>query len=64
MDGHIWGRGTLDDERSLVGICTAVERLIDYGFTPAQDFWLSFGCNEEASGTAAVLAVEELKKRA
>jgi carboxypeptidase PM20D1 len=28
VDGHIWGRGTLDDKRSLVGICTAVERLI------------------------------------
>lgn len=61
-DGAIWGRGTLDDKGPLVGICEAVETLLSDGFTPAQDVWLSFGCNEEVSGTAAVLAVEELKR--
>jgi carboxypeptidase PM20D1 len=40
-----------------------VERLLDADFTPAQDVWLSFGCNEEVSGTSAVLAVEELSRR-
>ncbi|MCD9198309.1 M20/M25/M40 family metallo-hydrolase [Aeromicrobium wangtongii] len=63
VDGSIWGRGTLDDKGSLVGICAAVERLLEAGFVPAQDVWLSFGCNEEVSGTAAVLAVEELTRR-
>jgi carboxypeptidase PM20D1 len=62
-DGAIWGRGTLDDKGELVAICVAVERLLEQGFTPAQDVWLSFGCNEEVSGTAAVLAVEELRRR-
>ena len=59
----IWGRGTLDDKGCLVGICVAVEELLAEGFTPAQDVWLSFGCDEEVMGTAAVLAVEELKRR-
>jgi carboxypeptidase PM20D1 len=63
VDGHIWGRGTLDDKGSLVGICEAVETLLERDFTPAQDVWLSFGCNEEVSGTSAVLAVEELSRR-
>jgi carboxypeptidase PM20D1 len=63
VDGNIWGRGTLDDKGSLVAICAAVERLLGEGFVPAQDVWLSFGCNEETSGTAATLAVEELKRR-
>jgi carboxypeptidase PM20D1 len=63
VDGHIWGRGTLDDKGSLVAICEAVETLLERGFTPAQDVWLSFGCNEEVSGASAVLAVEELTRR-
>jgi carboxypeptidase PM20D1 len=62
-DGAVWGRGTLDDKGSLVAICEATEALLEQGFTPAQDVWLSFGCNEEVSGTAAGLAVEELTRR-
>jgi len=63
VDGQIWGRGTLDDKGCLVGICEAVETLLERGFTPAQDVWLSFGCDEEVFGTAATQAVEELKGR-
>ncbi len=63
VDGHIWGRGTLDDKGCLVAICEAVERHLAAGFTPAQDVWLSFGCDEEVSGHAAELAVEELRGR-
>ncbi|WP_141014932.1 M20/M25/M40 family metallo-hydrolase [Nocardioides sambongensis] len=59
----VHGRGTLDDKGSLVAICEAVEALLAAGFVPAQDVWLSFGCNEEVSGTAATLAVEELTRR-
>jgi carboxypeptidase PM20D1 len=62
-DGAVWGRGTLDDKGSLVAICEATEALLERGFTPAQDVWLSFGCNEEVSGPAAGLAVEELTRR-
>jgi carboxypeptidase PM20D1 len=62
-DDAIWGRGTLDDKGELVAICVAVENLLEAGFTPQQDVWLSFGCNEEVSGTSAVLAVEELRRR-
>ncbi len=60
---QIWGRGTLDDKGCLVGICESVERLLARGFTPSQDLWLSFGCDEEVSGEAASLAVAELDKR-
>ncbi len=63
VDGVIWGRGTLDDKGSLVAICEAVESLLERDVVPAQDVWLSFGCNEEVSGTAAVLAVAELRRR-
>lgn len=63
VDGHIWGRGTLDDKGSLVAICEAVERLLAADHVPAQDVWLSFGCDEEVMGTAAQLAVAELQER-
>src|SRR6476620_8361523 len=62
VDGQLWGRGTLDDKGSLVGIAEAVERLLEKGFRPAQDVWLSFGSTEEVSGETAQLAVEELRR--
>ncbi len=62
-DGVLWGRGTLDDKGCLVGICEAVERLLEQDFTPAQDVWLSFGCDEEVFGRAAPQAVAELVRR-
>jgi carboxypeptidase PM20D1 len=63
-DGAIWGRGTLDDKGALVAICEAVESLLDEGFVPAQDVWLSFGAREEVSGPDAGLAVNALRERA
>ncbi len=59
----VWGRGTLDDKGSVVGICSAVEELLAEGFVPSRDVWLSFGSTEEVSGTTAVDAVAELRAR-
>ncbi len=61
-DGAIWGRGTLDDKGCVVAICEAVELLLEQGSTPMQDVWLSFGCDEEVSGTSAPAAVAELER--
>ena len=47
----------------MAAICEAVERLLEGGHRPAQDVWLSFGCDEEVSGTAAEAAVDELVRR-
>lgn len=60
---ELWGRGTLDDKGCVAGICEAVESLLADGFVPAQDVWLSFGCDEEVSGTAARAAVDVLRER-
>ncbi|GEK81111.1 M20/M25/M40 family metallo-hydrolase [Agrococcus baldri] len=60
---HIWGRGTLDDKGSLVGICVAVEALLAAGFVPARDVWLLFGHDEETMGTGAESAIAELERR-
>jgi carboxypeptidase PM20D1 len=61
--GAVWGRGTLDDKGSLSAICEAVERLLADDHVPAHDVWLSLGCDEEVSGTAAAAAVAELVRR-
>jgi carboxypeptidase PM20D1 len=63
VDGELWGRGTLDDKGCVAGICEAVESLLADGFVPAQDVWLSFGCDEEVSGGAAQAAVDILRDR-
>ncbi|WP_374970915.1 M20/M25/M40 family metallo-hydrolase [Terrabacter sp. BE26] len=63
VDGHVWGRGALDCKGSLVATCQAVEDLIGEGVAPGRDVWLSFGCNEEVSGGAAVDAVKILRER-
>jgi carboxypeptidase PM20D1 len=63
VDGNIWGRGTLDDKGCVAAIGEAVETLLEAGHVPAQDVWLSFGCDEEVSGAAATLAVDELERR-
>jgi carboxypeptidase PM20D1 len=62
-DRAVWGRGTLDDKGCVVAISEAVERLLQQGFVPEQDVWLSFGSDEEVSGTAATEAVAELTRR-
>ena len=62
-DGMLWGRGTLDDKGCLVATCEAVERLLDRGYTPPRDIYLSFGANEEVGGDCASLAADELERR-
>jgi carboxypeptidase PM20D1 len=62
VDGAVWGRGTLDDKGPLVAVCEAVETLLEQGFVPARDVWLSFGADEEVAGESARHAVDELER--
>lgn len=52
-DGFVYGRGALDDKGPLLVVLEAVEQLLEAGFTPPRDVYLSFGGNEESSGRAA-----------
>lgn len=52
FDGRfVWGRGASDCKNSLVGILEAVELLVDAGFAPKRTVVLSFGFDEESSGS-------------
>ena len=62
-DGFLWGRGTLDTKCSLFGIMESAEALLDAGFVPENDIYLSFGCNEEIAGDCAPSIVKTLKER-
>jgi carboxypeptidase PM20D1 len=57
-DGMIWGRGSLDDKNSVIGLLEAVEALLARGFVPERTIYLGFGHNEEggdrSSGAAAI----------
>ena len=49
-DGYIWGRGTMDDKASVLGILEAVEHLLIDGFQPQRTVYLAFGHDEEIGG--------------
>ena len=62
-DTHVYGRGTLDTKSTLYSFMKAVDELIQEGFKPAFDVYLSSSSNEENSGPGAEFAVKELQKR-
>lgn len=63
VDGVVWGRGSMDDKGSLVGILEAVEALAGQGFRPKRTIILVFGHDEEAGGTGAAAAAALLAGR-
>lgn len=62
-DGIIWGRGTLDDKISVMGLMEATEALLAAGFQPKRTVLFSFGHNEEGGGAAAAKVAQLFKTR-
>lgn len=48
--GHVWGRGSLDDKASAVGILEAIELLLKRGVTPERTVYVALGHDEEVGG--------------
>ena len=62
-DGKVWGRGASDTKCSVMGFFQAVEELLEEGFVPPQDVYLSSSCTEEWAGDGCPKLVAELKRR-
>ncbi|MCE1255552.1 MAG: M20/M25/M40 family metallo-hydrolase, partial [Anaerolineae bacterium] len=59
-DGFIWGRGTLDDKISAMGILEAVDYLISQGLSPRRSILIAIGHDEEVGGTEGAKNVGKL----
>uniref|UniRef100_A0A672N2T3 Probable carboxypeptidase PM20D1.1 n=1 Tax=Sinocyclocheilus grahami TaxID=75366 RepID=A0A672N2T3_SINGR len=64
LNGFIYGRGTIDNKQSVMGILQALEYLLEQGYTPRRSFYIGLGHDEEISGPqGAVNIVKLLKSR-
>ncbi|XP_061629353.1 N-fatty-acyl-amino acid synthase/hydrolase PM20D1.2-like isoform X2 [Phyllopteryx taeniolatus] len=63
IDGFIYGRGTIDDKSSLMGILQALEYLLIQGYAPHRGFYLGLGHDEEVSGYQGALNIVRLLKQ-
>jgi carboxypeptidase PM20D1 len=59
-DGMIWGRGALDIKCQVIGIMESVETLLEEGFIPERDLYITFGHDEEVDGQQGALRTAEL----
>ncbi|QIP14346.1 M20/M25/M40 family metallo-hydrolase [Spirosoma aureum] len=63
-DGYLYGRGTLDDKMSVIGLLESAEYLLQSGFQPERTLFLAFGHDEETAGfLGAQTIAAALKKR-
>jgi carboxypeptidase PM20D1 len=63
VDGSVWGRGTLDDKISVMGLLEATEALLKAGYQPKRTVLYSFGHTEEGGGSSARIVAELFKSR-
>ncbi|MCX8071215.1 MAG: M20 family peptidase [Candidatus Binatia bacterium] len=62
--GFIWGRGTLDDKFTVIGVLEAAERLLAENFQPERTVFFGFGHDEEIGGDqGAAQIAAELERR-
>jgi len=59
-DGFIWGRGTLDDKMTVVGLLEAADLLLAKGFQPKRTIFLAFGQDEEIGGLEGAEKIAQL----
>ena len=59
-NGFVWGRGTMDDKVTVVGILEAVDALLSKGFQPRRTVYLGFGQDEEIGGLRGAQKIAQL----
>ena len=58
--GYVWGRGTMDDKVSVLGILEALEHLLVEGFEPRRNLYIAFGHDEEIGGYNGAAKIAEV----
>jgi len=61
--GFVWGRGTLDDKVSVVGMLEAAEALLKEGYGPRRTVLMALGRDEEVGGRQGAAALADLLRR-
>ena len=59
-EGHIWGRGAMDDKFALLSILEAIEMQLGQGLQPQRTIYLAFGHDEEVGGHGGAAKIAEL----
>ncbi len=63
-EGHIWGRGALDDKGSAIATMEAIEILLTEGLRPRRAIVLTLGYDEEVGGSrGAATIARRLRER-
>jgi len=62
-NGYVYGRGSIDDKASMVGLFEALDALARDGFVPKRTILLMLGHDEEVSGSGAEAGIALLKSR-
>ena len=62
-DGKVWGRGASDTKCSVMAFFQAVEELLQEGYVPENDVYLSSSCTEEWAGPGCGKLVDALEQR-
>jgi carboxypeptidase PM20D1 len=62
-EGSVWGRGSVDDKGSLIGVFEALDALAAKGFKPKRTIIVVSGEDEETHGNGAKAAAALLQQR-
>jgi carboxypeptidase PM20D1 len=62
-ENAVWGRGSVDDKGSLIGLFEALDALAKQGYKPKRTIYLVSGHDEEAGGSGAKAAAAVLASR-
>ncbi|XP_074977954.1 N-fatty-acyl-amino acid synthase/hydrolase PM20D1 isoform X2 [Caretta caretta] len=60
LDGFIYGRGTVDNKNSAIGILQALEFLLRRDYRPRRSFYIGIGHDEEVSGRKGAMKIAAL----
>ncbi|TVP95196.1 MAG: M20/M25/M40 family metallo-hydrolase [Acholeplasmatales bacterium] len=63
IDGHVYGRGTLDTKTTLLAVMEAVEHVLAEGKTFERDLYLAFAGDEEVFGQDALAIVDYFEQQ-